>query len=406
MLTRQGVAAAACGLLLSGCAPNAYIRPGFFEHPPKRVAVLPFTITYAYDLTEGEEIPASHRVGRDTLRKTFYYGFTPYGYQDVEPEAIDQALAAQWGPLEESGWRQATPQELGAVLGADALIYGDITRLMHVASPLYTETSLSVSMRMVDAASGEELWRSRPVTVADRGGALMKKGQVVDFVKDQARAYNPQVKFLRVSDAAVSRALKGFPNPPLSLDGLALRHGSAIRLAILPLAANTKTRLKGAETLRGYLAASMQETPFDVLEIQQVDAALEALGWHEGEPLPEPLKLDELAQALGADAVIKGKVTRWGRTYLVVQSWVKAEMEIELLDAASGATIWSKSRQNSRQAGILKGPTGIKSLVTSPVTGLKSSNLDRIAKHLTRDLASDLTESPAVQAYVNERRAP
>ena len=177
MIARDAVRwLAAGGLMLAGCSgPRAYVAPGFLDHPPARVAVLPFTVTYAYDLAPGETVPASHTVGRDTLRKTFYYAFTPYGYADLKLSDVDQRLTAAWGPLEEGRWRTATPQELGRALQADAVIYGDISRLMHFATPLYTETSLSVLFRMVDVSSGEVLWR-QSVQVAERGGALMKKG--------------------------------------------------------------------------------------------------------------------------------------------------------------------------------------------------------------------------------------
>ena len=162
---------ALCGaiLTLAGCGgPRAYVRPGFLDHPPRRVAVLPFVITYSYDLNADQTIPASHQVGRDVFRKTFYYGLTPYGYEDVKLADVDERLAKTWGPIEKGGWRQASPQELGQVLGADALIYGDLSRLMHFSTPLYTETSLDASLRMVDVASGVILWRKR-VRAAERG---------------------------------------------------------------------------------------------------------------------------------------------------------------------------------------------------------------------------------------------
>ena len=409
MATARRWLAGACGVvLLASCAPKAYVRPGFLDHPPKRVAVLPFRITYPYDVTEAEGIPSSHVIGRDTLRKTFYYAFTPLGYDDLKLPDVDAALAARWGPIEDGGWQRATPQELGAALGADALIYGELSRLMHFSTPLYTETSLTASLRMVDAATGEELWRSRSLRVAERGGALMKKGQVVDFVKDQARSVDPHVKFLRIADVAVRQALKGLSNPPMALDGSSPGHTAAggVRLAVLPLEPKRAQWRKAAETLRGYLTASLQESAFDVLEIQRVDAALEALGWREGEPLPQTLNIAELAQALGADAVVRGTVTNWGRSYLVVESWVKAELQLELLDGRSGEIVWTEKRKQTHQAGILKGPTGFKSIATAPITGLKTSNLERIANHLTRELTEDLNKSPAVVAYLSERKAP
>ena len=91
------VAATAVG----GCAWNkAYVRTGFLDNPPRRVAVLPFAITYAYDLGAGEAIPEPHMIGRDALRKAFYCGFAPYGYEDIKISEIDKKIADTWGPIE------------------------------------------------------------------------------------------------------------------------------------------------------------------------------------------------------------------------------------------------------------------------------------------------------------------
>jgi hypothetical protein len=398
-------------LFALGCGgPKAYIRPELVEHPPQRVAVLPFIITYAYDIGEAGDIPPSHQVGRDIFRKTFYYAFTPYGYEDMKLAEVDERLTAAWGPIEGGAWQHATPQMLGKTLEADAVVYGEIKRLMHFSTPLYTETSLTATLRMVNARSGEELWRQK-VKVAERGGALFKKGQVVDFLKDQARSFNPAVKFLRVSDVAVRRALKDMPNPPMSSDVAAAspwRGASdgqpSVRLVLLPLETKRKGWDKAAETLRQYLAASLQESPFDVVELQRTDAALKTFGWTQGAPLPSDLPLAEVAHALDADVVLHGTVTNWGRTYAVVESWVKAEVQVELIDAQSGEVIWSDKKKNSRTAGLLKGPTGYKSLATSALSGLKSSHLERVANHLTREVVEGLNGSPAVMAYVSEQK--
>ena len=170
-------------LLAVGCGgPRAYVREGFMEHAPKRVAVLPFVITYAYDLPEGETIPASHRDARNMFRKTFYHALSPHGFEDVKLADVDARLAVRWGPVEAGGWQSATPQELGEALGADGLVYGEIHRLVHVSSPMYTDTSLEATLRLVDAASGGDLWRQR-VSASERGGVLLQRGQVVDLLK-------------------------------------------------------------------------------------------------------------------------------------------------------------------------------------------------------------------------------
>lgn len=387
-----------------GCGgPKPYVQAGFLDHPPRRVAVLPFVITYAYDRTSSEGVPASHVIGRDVFRKTLYYGLTPYGYADMKLSEVDRRLAERWGPIEEGAWRAATPQQLGEALGVDAVVYGEIGRIMHFSTPLYTETSLSASLRMVEVRSGEELWRQR-VKVAERGGALMKKSQVVDFVKDQIRSFKPEVKFLRICDVAVRRALKGLPNPPASVASATAPAAGpkALRLAVLPLQAKRPQWHSAASNLRQGLGAALQESPFDVVEPGQVDAVLKTHGWSEGAPLPEARSLAVAAAAMGADVMLRGTVTDWGRTYAVVESWVKAAMAVELVDASSGDVIWSGTRKNTRHAGILKGPTGFKAIATAPITGLKTSNLERVATHLSREMVDDMTTAPAVMAYVDE----
>ena len=388
---------------LAGCGlGKAYVRAGFMDHPPKRVAVLPFVITYPYD-TPGQAPPASHQIGRDLFRKTFYYALTPYGYEDVKLAEVDEKLA-RWGPIDGGEWRKATPLQLGQALDVDAVIYGEISHIMHFSTPLYTETSLEATLRMVDAQSGEVLWRKR-AHVADRGGALMQKGQVIDFFQDQMRSFNPGVKFLRVAEAAARRLLKDFPNPPMSATESQPSSGKALaRLAVLPFSTKHDQWRKAADQLRRYLAAHLQESPFEIVEDQRVDAALASAGWQQGQPLPETFSLPDFAKTVGADAVFRGEVTGWGRTYAVVESWVKAEVQADLVDAASGAVIWSEKKKNERQSGILKGPTGYTSIVTAPIMGMKASNLDRVADDLTRKLADDLKRSPAVLAYVSERK--
>jgi hypothetical protein len=396
-------------LLVVGCGgPKAYVRPGFLERPPLRVAVLPFIITYPYDRTEAEGVPPAHQVAREVLRKTFFYGFTAYGYEDLDLAEVDATLAASWGPLEEEGWHGASPQELAKALGADALVYGELDRLIFFSTPLYTETSLDATLRMVEGSSGEVLWR-QALKVAERGGALMKKGQVVDFLKDQARSFDPEVKFLRVSDVAVRRALKGLPNPPMSMDAArpawaASGSGAGLRLAVLPFEMKQQGWQKQTGQLREQLTASLQESSFEILEINRVDAVLQELGWQEGELLPSDLSLQELAQALGANAFLRGTVTDWGRSYYVVGSWVTAGLSLELIDAQTAEVVWFETKKNRRHAGILKGPTGYKSIATAPITGLRTSNLERVALHLTREMVEALSTSPAVLAYVSEQK--
>ncbi len=395
--------AALAAAALAGCGgPKAYVREGFLEHPPRQVAVLPFVITYPYDLAPGDSIPASHTTCRDVVRKTFYYAFATYGYDDVAMDVVDELLGAAWGPLEEAKWRTASPQLLGETLGVDALIYGDLHRVVFIATPLYTEASVEATLRMVEAKTGEELWR-QSVKTSERGGVAIQKGQVVDFIQDQTRSYNPEVKFLRIADTMVSQVLAGLPNPEASMGRSAAADPSGrLRLAVLPLKVPHEKATEGSQLLRRQLAATLAEQgPFALIELHQVDETLEQLGWQPGQPVPE----QALANALGAEAIVRGEVTKWGRTYLVAASWARAGMRMELVDAGSGDVIWSGQETNSHSAGLHKGPTGYKSAISAPISGMKASHLERVAIDLARRMAARLARAPAVLTYLSEQRA-
>jgi len=411
MRVRRMAVVSSVAVLLAGCGGSkAYVRPGFLDHPPRRVAILPFAITYHYDLPEGQPIPESHQLGREVVRKTFFYGFSTFGYQDLPLEDVDRRLSEVWGIRGDGAWESSSPQALGEALQADALVYGEISRINFFATPFYTETTLAVSLRMVDARTGDILWRKQ-AKVSERGGAVVQKGQVVDFVKDQLQAYKPQAQFLRVSDAVVRTLLSDMPDPPFRDEAdtegpWASAHAKAkgLRVAVLPLDMKQAKWRAGARQLRRDLAAALQqESPFDVIEPQQVDGAIEPLGWREGEALPESLSISELAKSVGADLVIRGTVTKWGKMYVIAQSWVTAGLKLELIEASTGEILWSREKKSTHTAGILKGPTGYKSAVTAPIKGMKTSNLERVATHLTRDLAQELSRSPVVMTYLSER---
>ena len=85
-------------------------------------------------------------------------------------------------------------------------------------------------------------------------------------------------------------------------------------------------------------------------------------------------------------------------------SWVKAELERELIDAQSGARIWAERKRDTRHAGLSKGPTGYQSLATAPIVGLRAGHLEQVAVHLTRAMAKRAADDPAVRAYVDQRR--
>jgi hypothetical protein len=50
---------------------------------------------------------------------------------------------------------------LGELLGAEALIFGEVTHFDYYYAFLYTQLAVGLSLEMVEAKSGEILWRVR-----------------------------------------------------------------------------------------------------------------------------------------------------------------------------------------------------------------------------------------------------
>lgn len=82
---------------------------------------------------------------------------------------------------------------------------------------------------------------------------------------------------------------------------------------------------------------------------------------------------------LTCDAVLYGKVTRWDRSYLAIQSISRFGADIELRSMNDGRVLFQASIDESDSRGITKGPTGFSDLVIAPLKGLDSGLLRELA---------------------------
>jgi hypothetical protein len=146
--------------------------------------------------------------------------------------------------------------------------------------------------------------------------------------------------------------------------------------------------------VREQVVANFIRGPWRVLEVERVDAVLASKGWDDPRTLP---KADSraLGEALGADILCFGEVTRWGRHYLLIHSQVEVGASIRLVDARTGRVLWSRSAKKVRTAGLTKIPTGIGSAAASPIMGLQKAFLYEITNDLAREMASELVAPPA-----------
>ena len=98
--------------------------------------------------------------------------------------------------------------------------------------------------------------------------------------------------------------------------------------------------------------------------------------------LPKIYKLNprDLCDLLNCDAVLFGKVTAWDRSYYGLQTINRVGVDLKLVNAASGKTLFEAQGRDTDNRGLSKGPTGWSSLVIEPVKGLDNAVITDLAR--------------------------
>jgi|PlaIllAssembly_1097288.scaffolds.fasta_scaffold31697_4 hypothetical protein len=146
-----------------------YVSHALFDKPPKTVAVLPFHSLVGNGRVEGSRFLFDSFSGKkqetlqtlqESMRRAFFGQFAQLEFDHVKISRVDRALKRE----ELDSWekiRAASPKRLGELLGAEALIFGEVTHFDYYYAFLYTQLAVGLSLEMVDAKSGETLWRVR-----------------------------------------------------------------------------------------------------------------------------------------------------------------------------------------------------------------------------------------------------
>ena len=113
---------------------------------PHKVAILPFV-----NQTSNPEAAA-------VMRRMFYNFFSSLNYLDVEPAFVDKKLTEQNVYREITAGDAVSAQQLGQMLGADAVVFGEVLSLGKVYAVLYSDTEASLRARMVNCQSGQTIW--------------------------------------------------------------------------------------------------------------------------------------------------------------------------------------------------------------------------------------------------------
>ncbi len=144
-----------------------------------------------------------------------------------------------------------------------------------------------------------------------------------------------------------------------------------------------------AAQLRRDVIAWLQQTTFEVVDPWFADTRLTHAGFT-ADALRDPANAAAIARTLECDGVVFGDVTRWNRSYYVVQSTAEVALHLELRDGTSGKSLFASERSETVGSGLTGGPTGYVSAFTEPLAGLRGSNLQALLRSVARHVATDL----------------
>ena len=140
--------------------------------------------------------------------------------------------------------------------------------------------------------------------------------------------------------------------------------------------------------MRRDVVAWLRQSEFDVVEPWASDTLLAHAGF-DAATMGDPSRTADIARALQVDGVVFGDVTRWNRSYYVVQSTAEVGLSLRLLDR-SGAQLFSTERTETIGSGVSGGPTGYSSALSAPVQGLSGNVLADLTRSVARNAAMDL----------------
>lgn len=161
---------------------------------------------------------------------------------------------------------------------------------------------------------------------------------------------------------------------------------SQLRVAILPL----QGKQEAAEFFRKALHANFMNAGFNVVERFVVDGVLKRKGWSDPERF-FTMPPQKLGEALGADALLIGNVTKWSKFYVIIHSTLTVGLELKLVDARTGELLWAGEELDREFEGLFKIPIGIISAIVSPLYFVgQEDNLNHLANKVARNITESL----------------
>ena len=174
------------------------VSPEFQAHPPRSIAVLPV-------LNETVSLKAP-----ELLRPILSQRLSRKGYEVPGTESIDIKL--QEKDIWEAGQiHSMTPQELGKLLGTDALLYSAVTEFNTTYMVVYASMTVGARFWLVDTRSGNRIWESEHEVKEKKMGFDSRSIQdALSFAALQS--YQPYM------EQVVDGSMATLPNGPLYVE--------------------------------------------------------------------------------------------------------------------------------------------------------------------------------------------
>ncbi|MFQ5670095.1 MAG: CsgG/HfaB family protein [Acidobacteriota bacterium] len=297
---------------------------------PPRMAILP--------LANSSIDPSASRLVTPAVAA----GLREFGFEVLPAEQVEPWLRRERIRYTDSLSR-TEEQGLASFLQVDYVLVGRVLSLVKKGVP-----EVSLTLRLLDAATGEVDWSVLTSTTGARWRRLLGLGEIHDIETLLRRAVKESLAGLRMDEngdlvAAPPPRIRPqawAPDPIAFLDREA--DWSTVRtIAILPLA-NLSRRRGAGQILRDILVARLWATGrFKILEPGQVRQEL--LGRRLYPSLASgPEILRSLRQAAGIDALLTGAVLRYQEVPAGARGEEpEIEVALRLIDTDGGGILWS-----------------------------------------------------------------
>jgi hypothetical protein len=124
-----------------------------------------------------------------------------------------------------------------------------------------------------------------------------------------------------------------------------------------------------AQIVRKQVLQELKKTGLDLLSTALIDVDLPHNGFAKNGTSIDLQKLYKTSAAdlctkfLNCDAILYGRIFEWDRSYYGIQSVNSVGIDLQLVSAKTGKTLFSSRASDSESRGLTQGPTGYSSLV-------------------------------------------